>query len=87
MEVVSSTCESKTRVRMDGSYIVLERITGLTYKVQKDSDSPILVLHVDQLKPYEEPMPPKICNKKTPIVNENFQGEPYKPWSRRERVI
>ncbi|XP_061170329.1 uncharacterized protein LOC133179639 [Saccostrea echinata] len=48
-----------------GPYKVIKKITDVTYQVQKDPKSPLIVVHIDQLKPYEGILPPKNW---TPVV-------------------
>lgn len=36
-----------------------KKITDVTYQIQRDPKSPLKVVHVDQLKPYEGILPPK----------------------------
>lgn len=42
-----------------GPYKVTKKITDVTYQIQRDPKSPLKVVHVDQLKPYEGILPPK----------------------------
>ena len=42
-----------------GPYKVVKKITDVTYQVQKDPKSPVIVVHIDQLKPYEGILPPR----------------------------
>ena len=42
-----------------GPYLVIKRISYLTYKIQKDKESNPIVVHVDQLKPFHGVKHPK----------------------------
>lgn len=42
-----------------GPYLVVKRISYLTYKVQKDKDSRTITVHVDHLKPFSGTKHPK----------------------------
>ena len=42
-----------------GPYLVLTRLSYLTYQVQKDKDSKVLTVHVDHLKPFVGTKHPK----------------------------
>ena len=37
----------------------MEKLTDLTYRIQKDENTPSLVVHVDHLKPYAGNNPPE----------------------------
>ena len=41
-----------------GPYKVIQKLSDVTYKIQKDSKSSLIVVHVDHLKPYEGNKPP-----------------------------
>ena len=45
--------------KWDGPYLVVQKVNDLCYKVQKSSQSPSLVVHVDHLKLYESVHPVK----------------------------
>lgn len=42
-----------------GLYKVVKKITDMTYQVQKGPKSPVIVVHIDQLKPFEGILPPR----------------------------
>ena len=41
-----------------GPYKVIDKVTDVTYKIQKSPSNDYIVVHVAQLKPYEEILPP-----------------------------
>ena len=41
-----------------GPYKVIDKLTEVTYRIQKTPDSTCIVVHVDHLKPYESDTPP-----------------------------
>ena len=41
-----------------GPYKVIDKVTDVTYKIQKSPNNDYIVVHVDQLKPYEGILPP-----------------------------
>lgn len=47
------TAGQKLGLGWTGPYLVIKRISDVTYSVQKSENSPVLNLHVDHLKPYE----------------------------------
>jgi hypothetical protein len=42
-----------------GPYLVLEKLSDLTYKIQKDENTLPVIVHVDHLKPYLGRNPPQ----------------------------
>ena len=57
-------------------YKVVKKITDVTYQVQKDPKSPVIVVHIDQLKPYEGILPPR---KWTPVETCASFDESFEP--------
>ena len=43
----------KFELGLIGPYLVIKQVSFLTYRIQKDRDSKPLVVHVDQLKPFQ----------------------------------
>jgi hypothetical protein len=47
------TANKKLALGWTGPYLVTEKLTYLTYRIQKSKDSNPIVVHIDHLKPYE----------------------------------
>ena len=66
----------KLGLRWIGPYKVVKKITDVTYQVQKDPKSPVIVVHIDQLKPCEGILPPR---KWTPVETCASFDESFEP--------
>ncbi|CAC5376954.1 unnamed protein product [Mytilus coruscus] len=69
-----------------GPYKVIKKITDLTYRIQKDTSTKQLVVHVDHLKPYQAAHTPTV-QEQTVTPQENVQTLPPPETSRFGRVI
>ncbi|CAC5389605.1 unnamed protein product [Mytilus coruscus] len=58
-----------------GPYKGIKKITDLTYRIQKDTSTKQLVVHVDHLKPYQAAHTPTI-QEQTLTAQENIQTLP-----------
>ena len=74
-----------------GPYLVLRRLSYLTYQVQKDKDSKVLTVHVDHLKPFVGTKHPKSWLNMPQMseqeeISENFEPSYQTPVAVRTRT-
>ena len=81
-----------------GPYLVIKRISYLTYRIQKNKESNPIVVHVDQMKPFQGAKHPKNWLREAeavpdvagsdPSVSESVPSEmPVQIRSRRGRIV
>ena len=61
-----------------GPYLIIKKLTDLTYKIQKHQNSKAIVVHVDQLKPYlgeTEPFNWRTHENSTAECTDNIENE------------
>ena len=62
-----------------GPYLIIKRISYLTYRIQKDKENKALVVHVDHLKPFSGSKHPENWLKGTRNVPNMYEKEKETP--------
>jgi len=76
--MVPSRGKQKLGLGWIGPYLIIKKLTDLTYKIQKHQNSKAIVVHVDQLKPYlgeTEPFNWRTHENNTAECTDNIENE------------
>lgn len=81
MEVLSPYAEKKLELGWTGPYLIVKKVSEVTYSLQKNPKSPVVNVHIDYIKPYlgENSPTPWVDKDGNPVVAEEPDSSRNEP--------